>query len=310
MSSPLFTVVLCTRNRAALLPRALESLAALEVDPPTTELLIVDNGSTDATPTILSEFAARAPFFTLCLREERRGLSAARNRALREARGQLLFFTDDDQEVASNVLREHARVAEAHGARAQLGAIELRFEGDRPAWLRGPLAEVLGETRARPEGPSDLQLYGGNMVLERSLLTELGGFREDLGKGTIGYSEDTELTQRLRERGVPIVFAPTAVIYHLIEPDRTTGAFFRRTCRQKGASDGVLADPSRSLLGRVLRAGSELSREGLGGALGALRGDQHRWMLAQARIAYRLGWLGEVTRRSTILSALRKSQSA
>jgi len=295
--SPEYTVVLCTRNRAQLLPRALASLAALEHEPPSVELLVVDNGSSDDTPRILADFAASAPLATEVLHEPKPGLSTARNRALAVARGRRLLFTDDDQEVDPRWLREHARVADAHDAEAQLGTIALRFTGDRPHWLHGELAEVLGQTRNRPEGPSDLQLYGGNMLLNRDLLRRLGGFREDLGKGTVGYSEDTELTHRLAAEGIGIVFAPTAIVHHLIDDDRTHPGFFVKNSHDKGLSDSVIADRDKSLLGRLWRSGHELGREGIVGTLARARGDDHRWILAQSRIAYRLAWLGELMRR-------------
>lgn len=290
-SEPLFSVVLCTRDRAHLLPRALESLTHLSVGSEGAEFLLVDNGSQDETARLLTEFEAAAPCPTRCLHEAKPGLSAARNCALRHARGRWLFFTDDDQEVAPDALLEHARVARAHQSRAQLGAIALRFDGPRPEWIVGEIAEILGETRVRPEGPSDLQLYGGNMVLERQLLAELGGFREDLGKGTVGYSEDTELTHRLRERGVQVVFAPTAVVHHLIGADRTTEAFFRRNSLEKGTSDAAMVASPVGRLTRALRRGAGIPGAWIDGWIARQRGDRYGWVRARCRIAYRWGWL-------------------
>src|SRR5881296_1050143 len=90
MNKPL-TVLVCTHNRADLLRGALESL-----EPTRFEVLVVDNASTDATPAVVAECAARAKIEIRCARETELGLDAARNRGLREAAGEFVAFLDDD----------------------------------------------------------------------------------------------------------------------------------------------------------------------------------------------------------------------
>ncbi len=90
---PLITVAICTRNRAALLEKAVRSV--LEQMTPCAEILIVDNGSSDNTELLAANFAAAEPrvkFFS----ERQTGLSVARNSALRVATGQWVIFLDDD----------------------------------------------------------------------------------------------------------------------------------------------------------------------------------------------------------------------
>ncbi|HQK20032.1 MAG TPA: glycosyltransferase family 2 protein, partial [Polyangiaceae bacterium] len=228
MSSCLqFSIILCTRNRAELLSRALESMLSLDFPAEKFELCLVDNGSTDATKTVVHAFAARAPFAVRYLFEGKPGLSIARNHGIQQALGTYLFFTDDDQLVDPAVLREHLRVAQTYNVRAVQGAIALVFPEGQPAWLHGPLATILGQTRDLEEGPSPIDIYGGNMVFRRDLFDELAAFREDLGKGAAGYSEDIELTRRLRQRQETIAYAPTARIFHVIGPDRSTARFLR-----------------------------------------------------------------------------------
>ena len=92
MSEPLFTVVLPTRNRSAMLPTALKSL--LWQTYADFECVVIDDGSTDATPEFFKKFAG-APRFTWH-RREGHGLATARNFALTVARGKFVTFLDDD----------------------------------------------------------------------------------------------------------------------------------------------------------------------------------------------------------------------
>jgi glycosyltransferase involved in cell wall biosynthesis len=286
-----FTIVLCTRNRARLLTKALASLREIDYPRDGFELVLVDNDSSDDTGEVARSFSREAPFEVRAVRETRIGLSAARNRAIREARGEYLFFTDDDQLVDRQVLREHERVARAYQSRVQQGAIALTFPGGRPAWLHGELATMLGETADVAEGRADIDLYGGNMLLRRDLLMTLtSAFREDLGKGAAGYSEDIELTRRLRERGERIVYAPTARIYHVIEHDRATPRFFVKNAFDKGYSDGLLL-ARREIFGEARHALMRGARLVIESARTLVQGDEHGAIVARTRAANQLGRL-------------------
>ena len=87
------SLIVCTRNRAAQLPEFLARVASLEAPPGGWELIVVDNGSTDATPHLLDRFARSAPFPVRCVHAPDPGLSRARNTGLAHARGDILAFT-------------------------------------------------------------------------------------------------------------------------------------------------------------------------------------------------------------------------
>ena len=110
-TEPEFSIVLCTRNRAELLAHALASLQLIDYPKEQVELVLVDNGSTDATREVVENSAVRFPFAVRYVYEVEPGLSVARNRGISEARGRFLLFTDDDQLVDPAILREFAEVA-------------------------------------------------------------------------------------------------------------------------------------------------------------------------------------------------------
>ena len=95
MNKNLLTIVICTYNRAHILPEALESLLRQTVSPEDYYLLIIDNNSTDNTQEVLIPFKERFPYMRIVM-EYNQGLSHARNRALKECQTEWLAFLDDD----------------------------------------------------------------------------------------------------------------------------------------------------------------------------------------------------------------------
>jgi glycosyltransferase involved in cell wall biosynthesis len=93
------SVIVATRNRAHAIAGCLDSIAAslANASAPDTEIVVVDNGSQDATSTIVEQWAsASRPFPVRLLFEPKAGLARAHNRALETAQGDVLAFTDDD----------------------------------------------------------------------------------------------------------------------------------------------------------------------------------------------------------------------
>src|SRR6185437_10326271 len=107
--APFVTVAVATHNRAESLHRCLDALCAMDYPPDRYEIIVVDNAPGDnATVELVQQMATTAPRLRY-VREDRPGVSYARNRALREARGQIIAMTDDDVRVDSHWLVELVR---------------------------------------------------------------------------------------------------------------------------------------------------------------------------------------------------------
>jgi len=268
MNKPL-TVLVCTHNRADLLRGALESLERQSLARGLFEVLVVDNASTDSTPAVVAECAARAKIDIRSVRETELGLDAARNRGVREAAGGIVAFLDDDARARHDWAAEILEGFERHDAPIVGGRVDLVWEVPRPVWFSDALLRYLIHCDRGPEVvpvTSSPWLYGTNVAFRKSLFQEIGLFRLDLdrkGESLMGGG-DTEFFTRAHELGHRILYLPTLVVQHLVPASRLTRAFFRERLLYSGYT--------RAAIGTETIAGIALNclLFALGGSLCAL----------------------------------------
>ena len=169
---PEVSVILPTMDRWGLLTRALASVLAQEdVD---LEVLVIDDGSSDGTPTRLG--AIGDPRLRVLVQESNQGVARARNRGIEEADGEWIAFLDDDDFWAPTCLREHLRSIADAGAGWGYGAA-ISVGPDRPSRVMMPApADEL------EDGLLQHNLVGppSTVTVRRDLLDEIGGFDERL----------------------------------------------------------------------------------------------------------------------------------
>jgi glycosyltransferase involved in cell wall biosynthesis len=191
----MFSVVIATRNRALLLEAALGSLRA-QIAPPPFEIVVADNGSTDATAAVARAHGAHYVY----VEEPNRG--KARNAGIALASGDHVLFVDDDVVLPPDFLAAHAR---AHAA-------------DGPLAVSGPIVNVPSAAdRPTPNAANYSRAFfvTCNVSVPTAELRAVGGFDESFD--LYGW-EDTDLGVRLRERGVTRAFAWDAYLWHIKPP--------------------------------------------------------------------------------------------
>jgi glycosyltransferase involved in cell wall biosynthesis len=227
------TVVLCTYNRCQSLAKALASAAALTLpDSVEWEVLVVDNNSRDQTREVVEDFCGRYPGRFRYLFEPQPGKSYALNAGIREARGDVLAFMDDDVTVERSWLQNlTAGLQDSEWAGAG-GRILPIWTSSPPRWLPldGPDATAPLAAFDKGDEPGELSEppFGTNMAFRKSLFDKYGGFRIDLGPrpNTEIRSEDTEFGGRLLAAGERLRYEPSAVVYHPVPENRLTKDYF------------------------------------------------------------------------------------
>jgi glucosyl-dolichyl phosphate glucuronosyltransferase len=266
------TVILCTYNRAHRICAALESVLASVLSPGGEwEVLVVDNNSKDQTRAAVNEFCLRFPGRVRYLFEAQQGLSNARNAGIREARGEIIAFTDDDVTMEPAWLQNLTASLHDGPWVGAGGRILPPKDFTPPDWLTldggamdssGVLAlfdlgTVPGELKKAP--------FGANMTFRKSVFEKYGGFRPDLGRcgNSLISNEDTEFGERLMVAGERFRYQPSAVVYHPVTKERLCKKYFlawwfahgRAMFRQAGKRPPVWGIPRHylSIFSRALR---------------------------------------------------------
>ena len=225
------TVAIPTYNRAAFLRQTLAGLVEQQFPRDHFEILVIDNNSIDGTRAVVAEFADSRPAPRYLL-EKHQGLDYARNRAIAEARGEIIVFGDDDILVQPDWLAQMAVPLLADPAQ-RIGAIGGEvipvFPDGLPPWVaewHSPLAfrSDLGPLEAR-HSP-----MGANLAFPKWVFAKLGLFHTALDRAAGNYFSggDSEMIRRVRAAGHEVWFAPAAAVRHQMPASRTTFRYASR----------------------------------------------------------------------------------
>lgn len=251
------SIVVCTYNRADSLVDTLNSLAMLEIPGGIkTELLIIDNNSKDHTPEVVSGFSDH-PLRIRYVFEKAQGLSFARNRALDEASGDVIVFTDDDVLPNSVWLKGIVQDFQSDDALGVVGGKILPdWKSKQPSWLGIDLYPYLalldyGEER---QILLDKPVWGANMAFATANLKQAGGFDTGIGRaGTKLYAgEETDVINTIRDNGKQVLYDPSLVVLHRVDLDRLKKRYFIKWVWDNGELDStedVSSLTDKSLLG-------------------------------------------------------------
>ena len=199
------SVVAATHNRADRLKRLLDGLREQTLGTDRFEVIVVDDGSRDETPSVLAEARERGDLRLTTFRNEPAGGPArARNRGWRAATGPLVAFTDDDCRPDAGWLEA---LLKAHDGVADRIVQGQTLPDPTEADNMGPFAKTLRLTELTAHFETC------NILYPRALLERLDGFNEDYPAPA---GEDTDLGRRATKGGAAPVFAPAALVYHAI----------------------------------------------------------------------------------------------
>jgi mycofactocin system glycosyltransferase len=229
--TPSVTVIVPTRDRASDLDDCLSALARLNYPGDRLKVIVVDDGSAD--PDAVARVVARHGGHLLA-NERNRGPSYSRNRAAREAGGEILALIDSDCEAGPGWLQELT----PYFSWERVGAVGGRTIGyytqsrlDRYEEVASPL-DMGRHLVLKTQGTDTFYVPTCNLLVRRSVYLDLGGLREDLLVG-----EDVDFCWRLRAAGAFLVYAPEGTVRH--KHRNGLGAMLRRRA-DYGTSEATL----------------------------------------------------------------------
>ena len=243
------SVIIPTRNRADVLDACLLSLTEQTLPAAEFEVIVVDNGSTDATPQVAMRHAVALQIHCECAEEP--GLHVGRHAGLRLARSDVLVFADDDI-VAGPRWLEAVAVAFEDPSVAMVGGNNLPlFEQPPPAWLARWWGTPVGRGRAlaylsildQGTGRFDIDphfVWGCNFSIRRHDLVAAGGFHPDAMPGErLRWRGDgeTHVSESIRRSGRRALFDSNATVQHRVAAERMTHDYFARRGYAQGISD-------------------------------------------------------------------------
>jgi glycosyltransferase involved in cell wall biosynthesis len=225
------TVAIPTYNRAELLRQALAGVTRQDFPADRYEVLVIDNNSRDHTRDVIAAFAGATPVPRHVV-ETKQGLDHARNRAIAEARGEIIVFADDDILVESDWLRQLTAPLLADWGQkigAVGGEVVPVFPDGLPPWVAEWHAPLAFRRDAGPLPPHQSPM-GANLAFPRRVFDRVSTFAIALDRAGRNYFSggDTEMLRQVRAAGFEVWFAPAARVRHQMPAARTTFRYATR----------------------------------------------------------------------------------
>jgi cellulose synthase/poly-beta-1,6-N-acetylglucosamine synthase-like glycosyltransferase len=259
--------------------------------------------------------------------ERPRGLAGARNSGIAVSRGSIVAFIDDDARAEPDWVEELAACIEGSEAVGAGGALLPLWQGEAPGWFPPEFYWVFGcSYTGLPTSLGPVRNpIGANMAVRKSILEEVGGFREGesedapkeiRNRGVVraggNVPDDTDLAIRVKQLRSDAVwlYQPEARVLHTVTPERATLGYFLRRCYEEGVGKANLArslgsreslsSERRHLLAVLPRGVARGIRDLLGGDRdGALRSGAIVIGLLSSAVGYLAASISEVRRRAT-----------
>lgn len=247
MSMPKVSVVICSYNRAAYIPLALESLTKQTADTSLFETIIVDNNSADNTAEVCANFIAAHPghsirYFT----EQQQGSSFARNTGAAAATGELLCFMDDDAVAYPDYIANIISFFDTHPqANAMGGRIIPRYIPEQPKWISHHVASLVGNfdySKTVVEFAAERYPLESNMIVAKKDFDAIKGFSTEIPgvKGTLRIGgEGKDFFLRLKAIGKTVYYAPDVIVEHIVEVVKLTPEYMYRVASGVGRGERV-----------------------------------------------------------------------
>ncbi len=253
---PIVSIIVCTFNRAEVLPYCLDSLANQNALLDQYEIIVINNNSSDTTQDIVDRYTSRYRNIKMIL-EQQQGLSHARNTGWKKANSDWVAYIDDDAKAIPGYVERLFHVIKTYPFDCFGGVYIPWYKYQKPRWFKDEYASnitVQDHTGVLVSG----YVSGGNFAVKKTLLEEFSGFQPDLGMrpGKIAYGEETLLQMKIRDAGYTIGFDPLLIVEHLVSKEKLSPWWQIKSAYARSRDYAKCAGPSSSY--SLLKTGKTL----------------------------------------------------
>ena len=207
----MFSIIIASKDRAEKLPRCLESINQSDMIKTGSELIIVDNGSKDNSLEIIKKFQADSPFDVKIFIEKKKGNSFCCNKGIKNSKGSIIIFTDDDCYFSKNYLQIAQNIFKNEAIAFASGRVLLYDKNDCSIMTCTNTKPKIIDVRSLAGLP---KIIGANMIIRKSVIKNTGPFDIMFGPGSEFAGNDIDYISRVLIKGYKGVYDPTLVVYH------------------------------------------------------------------------------------------------
>lgn len=244
------SVIVSTWNRAEFLKNTILSLMQQDFKGKY-EIIVVDNNSTDETPTMVKRLMKVHGTRLRYIKEDKQGLSCARNKGIMESAGDIVAFIDDDARADPGWIRY---LYTTYVGRENVGVVGGKIllewpDVSLPSWLTKNLYPSLGFFDLGEREQVEIHDYvnfphGSNISFLKKAIGENNLFDVSIGRTgrALLAGEEIEACRDLLQKGWIVIYNPHAVVYHQVLPHRLHREYFVDFYRGQGATFAIMDD--------------------------------------------------------------------
>lgn len=241
---PEISLIICTRNRDDMLVDVLESACNQSLDISKYEVLVIDQSDNDKTQKLSENY----PEFKY-IKLSPTGVAASRNEGIKQSKGNILVYIDDDVLFEKDYLENILDFYNTSELKPDMvgGKTIVKFLGEKPSWLDGPLLGVLAHSDYGDEPlifnshPKHVP-YTCNMAIKRECLEKINGFSKFISNVVQKFpiNEDVMFAYDVKNQGYNLVYNPKMFVYHRMPVSRLTYEYYKEKYYSHGKSDAYL----------------------------------------------------------------------
>jgi len=239
---PFVSVIIPSYNREKMIGITIQSFIDQDYPQEKYEIIVADNCSTDNTRAVILEWQKKSPILIRYVYVEQQGAHFARNFAAKQAKGDILYFTDDDMIAAPELLSELVKVfKENPGIGTVTGKVVPKWEVEPPEWITVLCNNFylslndLGEETFVDD--RDIGVFSCHQAISREAFFRAGGYNPDyFGADLLGDGE-TGLNIKLKEFGYKFGYSGRSVTQHIIPASRMTQDYLNKRLANQGGAD-------------------------------------------------------------------------